>query len=204
MNLSKITMPVVSFISLISLSTCAVAGTTDIVKKHFLQQLKMLSQAQSGKSLKKASAKAVLLTDSVETYIWGDPSWEKDGDSRYSYDQNGRVIQVTTTGWNETKTVYQYDADGKTVRELSISSSDIKADGVDTTFTVTKFFSAYSNAILALYNGSSAEFDITNLAVFAGLDSLTTVIYTHTGEGTNDTSLTATIKYEKAGNTIIR
>jgi hypothetical protein len=204
MNLSKVTMPVVSFITLISLSACAVAGTTDIVKKHFLQQLKMLSLAQSGKSLKKASAKEVLPADSIETYTWVDPSWEIDGASKYSYDQSGRVMQVTSTGWDETRTVYQYDADGKTVRELSISSSEIKAGGVDTFFTAIKFLPGYSNAILASYYGNSAEIDIANISLFASLDSITSIGYSHADDGTIDTSITSTAKYEKVGSNIVR
>lgn len=204
MNLSKISMPVVSFISLISISTCAVAGTADVVKKQFLQQLKALSQTQQGKTLKKSTVKEVLLTDSIETYTWGDPSWEKDGTSRYSYDQSGRVTQIVSTGWDDSKTEYQYDADGKTVRELSISSSGVNVGGVDTVFSVMKFFPGCSNAVLSLYNGSSAELNITNLSVFSGLDSIITISYEHTTDGKNDTTVTATAKYEKVSNAILK
>jgi hypothetical protein len=202
MNPQKMKMPFVSLITVITLSTCTVAGVTDMVKKQLLQQLKSLAQHQQCTSLKKTTAgtKEVLLADSVETLRWFNDTWETGGGSRYTYDEKGRVIQIINSGIEDGKTVYQYDQDGKTIRELSLSISAVDENIIDTAFSEIKFYPGYTDAILSAYTSSGVAFDVSEISVFTGIDSVQMVIYNHSADGTKDTSSTAMVQYVKVGN----
>lgn len=202
MNLSKITMPVISFVSIISLSTCAAAGTAEIMKKQLLQQVKLLqlSQSQPGKSLRKVSSstKEITVVDSVQMYTWGSSSWERSGYNKYSYDSKGRIreeIVVDGGDGSGTTNIFDYDADGKTVKNTSIWNLNVGEVFMnETTYSIYKYYPGYTNAVVVSdVTDYITSLDVENTAGFYDLDSIVSVAC----DGGMDTTFKSVTKYTR-------
>ncbi len=209
MNLSKITLSVASFLTIVSLSTtCAVAGTADIVKKQMLQQLKLFQSAQSqhGKPLKKAASgsKEITVADSVETYSWENASWTKSGCTRYSYDSKGRIKEeaIVDEDGSDSKNSFEYDPDGKTIKNTSIWNFSIDGEllSSDTTYSIFKYYPGYTDAIIQSNLSEYALLsDIENVMEYYGLDSLVTIAL----DGSMDTTYKSLTSYTKSSDKIV-
>jgi hypothetical protein len=203
MNLSKITSSVASFLTIMSLSTCAVAGTSDIMKKQLLQQLKyfQLSQSQHGKTLQKVASgsKEITVVDSVQTYTWENPFWEKSGGSRYTYDSNGRIKEEIIVDGNDgydSKNSFEYDVDGKTVKNTLISNFSVDGEFLmsDTTYSITKYYPGYTNKMIQSdLSENTVLLDIEDAAGLYDLDSIVTITF----DGAMDSTYKSVTKYTK-------
>jgi hypothetical protein len=203
MNLSKITPSLASFLAIIALSTCAVAGTADIVKKQQLQQMRnfQLSQSQPGISLRKAASgsKEITVADSVQTYTWGSSSWEQSGCNRYSYDSKGRIkeeIVVDENNGSESKNTYEYDADGKTVKNTSIWNLSVDGELFmsETTYSIFKYYPGYTNELIVSdMSDYIGMLNIENAAGFYDLDSIVVVAF----DGEMDSTYKSVTKYTR-------
>jgi hypothetical protein len=200
-----------SLIAIVSLSTCTIAGTKDMLKKELLLQMRtfQLVQFQSGNSLKKTSSgtKDVYVIDSVETFSWVKMKWEKNECDKYSYDGSGRITQVSMNLSDnmEMKMIYKYDPDRITIRETSIFDLNVGEDffSSETSYTVMKYYPGYTNEIIqGMYGNDAALLKITGFSNNINLDSTTMTYGYRDKNGIMDTSSNSSTKYIKQGNVI--
>jgi hypothetical protein len=210
MNLTKNSLHLLSLVFIISLSSCAVAGTADIIKNQLLQQIKhfQLSQSQSGKTLRKASSslKEITVADSIQTYTWENSSWKKSACTRYSYDGKGRIkeeIMVDRIEGSDSKNTYEYDSDGRTIKNTSIWNLSIDGEFFmsETTYSHVKYYPEYTNAIIQSNTSEYTPFiDMENSIEFNDLDSVVTITF----DGAMDTTFKSFTKYTKISDKIVR
>ncbi|HEX2956067.1 MAG TPA: hypothetical protein VHO70_04525 [Chitinispirillaceae bacterium] len=209
MNLSKITYSATSFLFITALSTCAVAGTADMMKKQLLQQLKTIQLAsnQKVKVLKKAvsGSNEITVADSVVTYSWENVSWEKNGCTRYSYDSKGWITEeiIADEDGFDSKNRFEYDPDGKTITHTSILNLSFGGEffSSETTYSVFKYYPGYTNAIIqSNMSEYTALIDLANFIEYYGLDSVVTVAY----DGSMDTTFKSSTNNVKINNQIVR